>query len=306
MVPRHLLIITLIFFILSIPLLGNCVAISLPDFAILSQIKGKIKAGSLKKMLDGTNGMLLSPRQRVKTEKDGKATVFIKDGSEIRLFNDSEMIIGAKKSHNSRWMRYRIVLLSGSFWGHFVGGKNPIEISGGALRLQISEASIRFSKKTTGTDISVLKGIVQVFNKSSFVKLYGGQRLYQIKENDFMPRKISIIPNQLKLSLGKSEPVFNRNKIIELNLNLQIVRYGSDRTVDRPGPVHLWTNYYNLELPDAIRLNTDGNAKVKIKVAPPSSKDHTFGGTVTFHAIMDQKGFDDVRDGTFKVRFRNL
>ena len=306
MALRHWLIISLTLFILCIPLSGSHKAKSLPDFAILSQIKGKIKVGSVKKMVEGTNGMLLRQRHRVKTEKDGKATVFIKDGSEIRLFTDSELILGAKKSHNSRWMRYRMVLLSGSFWGNFVSDKNPIEVSGGTLRLQISKASIRFSKKKTGTDISVLKGTVRVFNKSSFVKLHSGQRLYQIQENDFMPRKISIIPNQLKLSLGKSKPVFNGNKIIELSLNLQVVRYGSDRTVGRPGPVHIWTNYYNLELPDSIRLNTDGNAKAKIKVAPPSSEDRTFGGSVTFHAIMDQKGFDDVRDGAFIVRFRNL
>ena len=306
MVTRRRLIIPLILFILSIPLSEPCEAISLPDFAVLSQIQGKIKAGPAKKMMEGTNGMLLRHRHRVKTEKDGKATVFIKDGSELRLFTDSELIVGAKKSRNSRWMRYRLVLLSGSFWGHFVREKNPIEISGGTLRLQLSDASIRFSKKKTGTDISVLKGTVRVFNKSSFVKLHGGQRLYQIQKNDFMPQKVSIIPNQLKLSLGPSEPVFHGDKTIELNLNLQVVRYGSDRTVERPGPVHLWANYYNLEMPDSIRLNTDGNAKAKIKVAPPSSEDRTFGGSVTFHAIMDQKGFDDVRDGTFEVRFRNL
>jgi len=284
----------------------SCKAKSLPDFAVLSLIQGKIKAGPAKKLVEGANGMFLRQRNRVKTEKNGKASVFIKDGSEIRLFTDSELIVGAKKSRNSRWMRYRLVLLSGSFWGHFVREKNPIEISGGALRLQLSEATIRFSKKNNGTDISVLKGTVRVFNKSSFVKLHGGQRLYQINKNDYIPQKISIIPNQLKLSLEPSEPVFNGDKTVELNLNLQVVRYGSDRAVERPGPVYLWTNYYNLEIPASIRLNTDGNAKAKIKVAPPSSEDRTFEGSVTFHAIMDQKGFDDVRDGTFKVKFRNL
>ena len=95
-------------------------------------------------------------------------------------------------------------------------------------------------------------------------------------------------------------------KTIELNLNLQVVRYGSDYNVERPGPVHLWANYYNLELPSSIRLNTNGKAKTTIKVSPPSSEDRTFGGSVTFHAIIDQKGFDDVRDGTLKVRLRNL
>ena len=303
---RRWLYILLIIFILSIPLSGSSRAISLPDFAILSQIQGKINAGTEKKMAEGTNGMLLRQRNRVKTEKNGKATVLVKDGSKIRLFSDSELIIGAKKRHNSRWMRYRLVLLSGSFWGHFVREMDPIEIRGGTLRLQLSDASIRFSKKKTGTDISVLKGTVRVFNKSSFVKLHGGQRLYQIQKNDFMPQKVSIIPNELKLSLGPSEPVFHGDKTIELNLNLQVVRYGSDRAVERPGLVHLWTNYYNLEIPDSIRLNTDGNAKTKIKVDPPNSEDRTFGGWVTFHAIMDQKGFDDVRDGTFEVRFRNL
>ena len=293
-------------FILSIPLSEFCEAKSFPDFAVLSQIQGKIKAGPAKKMVVGTNGMLLRHRHRVKTEKDGKATVFIIDGSEIRLFADTELIVGAKKSRNSRWMRYRLVLLSGSFWGHFVREKNPVEISSGSMRLQVFDASFRFSKKKTGTDISVLNGTVRVFNKSSFVKLHGGQRLYQIQKNDFMPQKVSIIPNQLKLSLEPSEPVFQGDKTIELNLNLQVVRYGNDRAVERPGPVHLRANYYNLEIPDSIRLNTDGNAKAKIKVAPPNSEDRTFEGSVTFHAIMDQKGFDDVRDGTFKVKFRNL
>ena len=293
-------------FILSIPLSEFCEAKSLPDFAVLSQIQGKIKAGPAKKMVEGTNGLLLRHRHRVKTEKAGKATVFIKDGSEIRLFADTELIVGAKKSRNSRWMRYRLVLLSGSFWGYFFREKKPIEISGGSMQLQLSDASIRFTKKKNGTDISVLNGTVRVFNKSSFVKLHGGQRLYQIQKNDFMPQKVSIIPNQLKLSLEPSEPVFQGDKTIELNLNLQVVRYGSDRAVERPGPVHLRANYYNLEIPDSIRLNTDGNAKAKIKVAPPNSEDRTFEGSVTFHAIMDQKGFDDVRDGTFKVKFRNL
>ena len=85
MVARRKLIIPLILFILSIPLPEPCEAISLPDFAVLLQIQGKIKAGPAKKMVEGTNGMLLRQRHKVKTEKDGKATVFIKDLSLIHI-----------------------------------------------------------------------------------------------------------------------------------------------------------------------------------------------------------------------------
>ena len=70
MVTHRRLIIPLIFFILSIPLPEHCEAISLPDFAILTQIQGKIKAGPAKKMVEGTNGVLLRHRHRVKTDKD--------------------------------------------------------------------------------------------------------------------------------------------------------------------------------------------------------------------------------------------
>ena len=92
MATRCRLKIPLILFILSIHLSEPCEAISLPDFAVLSQIQGKIKARPAKKMVEGTNGMLLRQRHRVKTEKDGKATVIIKDGSELRLFTDSNLI----------------------------------------------------------------------------------------------------------------------------------------------------------------------------------------------------------------------
>ena len=69
MALHHWLIIPHIIFIFSISLSGTCEAKSLPDFAILSQIKGKIKVGSVKKMVEGTDGMLLSQRHLVKLKK---------------------------------------------------------------------------------------------------------------------------------------------------------------------------------------------------------------------------------------------
>ena len=69
MVTPRWLYFLLIIFIFSISLSGSCRALSLPDFAILSQIQGKINAGTEKKMAKGTNGMFLSQRNRIKTEK---------------------------------------------------------------------------------------------------------------------------------------------------------------------------------------------------------------------------------------------
>ena len=296
-------VLTISFFLLSstVPVLSP--AKTVPALAVLSRIKSKVKTGYSKKMTEGFNGQMLLRRYRVRTEKKGRATIFFNDGSEVRLFGETELTIGAKKSRNYRWVRYRLFLHTGSFWGHFVRGKNPVEIGGGGMRLQLSDASLRFSREKTGIDITVPSGMAKVSNKSSSVKLLAGQRLYQVRKNDFLPQKISLIPNQLKLWIEPSAPVFKGKESLKLNLHFQIVRYGTDRPVDRPGSVYLISNYYNLKMPDSIRLNSDGKAKATIEVAPPRSNDRTFEGTVTLHSIMDQSGYNDVQDGLLKVRF---
>jgi len=305
MQPFQWCVISISFFLLSSSLTALCSAKTAPILAVLSQIKGKVKAGTAKKMTEGTNGKMLLRRHRVRTEKSGRATIFFYDGSEVRLFGATELTIGAKKSRSSRWVRYRLVLNSGSFWGHFVRGKNPVEIEGGGIRLQLSNASLRFSKKKTGIDISVPSGMAKVFNKGSSLKLFAGQRLYQIQQNEFLPKKVSLIPNQLKLRIEPSALVFSGKEPLKLNLDFQVIRIGTHRPVDRSGPVHLKGNYYNLMIPDSIRINTDGKASAIIEVAMPPKNDRTFEGTVTFHAIMDQGGYDDVQDGLLKVKLTN-
>ncbi|HIA34542.1 MAG TPA: hypothetical protein EYN85_07270, partial [Candidatus Lambdaproteobacteria bacterium] len=155
-------VLTISFFLLSstVPVLSP--AKTVPALAVLSRIKSKVKAGYSKKMIEGFNGQMLLRRYRVRTEKKGRATIFFNDGSEIRLFGETELTIGAKKSRNYRWVRYRLFLHTGSFWGHFVRGKNPVEIGGGGMRLQLSDASLRFSRGKTGIDIAVPSGMAKV------------------------------------------------------------------------------------------------------------------------------------------------
>ena len=281
------------------------VAKASPALAILSRLKGEVKVGPAKKMTIGFNGRMLRNMYRVRTEKKSGATIFFNDGSEVRLFGSTEITIGAQKSHNSRWVRYRLVLRSGSFWGNFTRGKNPVEIGGGGMRLQLSDSSLRFTKKKTGNNISVSSGIVKVFNKVSSVKIHTGQRLYHVQITDFLPQKVTLVPNQLKLRIEPSAPTFSTNKTLKLNLHFQVVRLGTDHAVKRSGPVLLTSDYYNMTLPDSIKLNADGQAKTSIEVKPPRSDDRTFEGSVTFNAIIDQYGYDDLKGASLKIKFAN-
>ena len=298
------------FFAISLSLLNflvpvHAVAQNFPALAILSQLKGNVKAGLGEKMSPGFNGIMLRNGYKVRTEKKSAVTIFFSDGSEVRLFGSTELRIGAKKSHNSRWVRYRLVLRSGSFWGNFVRGKNPVEIGGGGLRLQLSDSSLRFTKKKTGSNVSVSSGIVKVFNKVSSVKILAGQRLYHVQKTDFLPQNVSLVPNKLKIRIEPSLLTFSLNKTLQLNFHFQVVRFGTDHAVKRSGPVLLTSDYYNLTLPDSIELNADGQAKTSVEIKQPHSNDRTFAGYITFNAIIDQYGFDDLQGTSLKIKFEN-
>tara|TARA_B100000686_G_C16653263_1_gene896737 strand:+ start:314 stop:1234 length:921 start_codon:yes stop_codon:yes gene_type:complete len=294
--------ITFLCLCLSIPSLA--LAKSFPALAILSQIKGNVKAGPINRISDGFNGKMLWNRFQVQTEEKSAASIFFADGSEIRLFNSSNLKIGLKKSPSSRWSRYRILLSSGSFWGYFSRGKTPVEIGGEGLRILLSNASIRFTKQKKGNNISVSSGFAKVFNMVSSVNLKSGQRLYQIQKKDFLPQKIGVIPNKLILQIEPDNPIFSRERSLNLNLNFQVVRNGTDFKINRSGPIYLRNNYYNLTIPDSIKLNSEGESKIVIKVKPPHSNDRTFMNSLIFQAIMDQNGYDDVQDGLSTIKFR--
>ena len=298
-------LITISLSLLSFSVQVPAMAKTSPALAILSRLKGEVKAGPAKKLSVGFNGKMLRNGYRIRTEKKSGATIFFNDGSEVRLFGSTEMTIGARKSHNSRWVRYRLVLRSGSFWGSFTRGKNPVEIGGGDLRLQLSDSSLRFTKKRSGNNISVSSGIIKVFNKVSSVIIRTGQRLYHVQKTDFLPQKVTLVPNQIKLQIEPSAPAFSTNKTLKLNLHFQVVRLGTDHTVKRSGPVLLTSDYYNLTLPDSIQLNADGHARTSIEVKPPRSNDRTFEGSITFNAIIDQYGYDDLNGASLKIKFIN-
>jgi len=290
------------YFLLCFPLIS--LAKSTPALAILSELKGDVITGFSNNFSNGFDGKMLWKKNRIKTGENSSATIFFFDGSQIRLFSKSDLKIGVKKRRSSRWVRYRILLHSGSFWGFFARGKNAVEVGGKGLSLLLSNASIRFTKQKTGNSISVSSGIAKVFNMASSVKLNSGQRLYQVQKKDFLPQKITYIPNQLKLSVEPKNMVFPRKDSLRINLNFQVVRQGTKSKINRSGPIYLMSNYYNIISPDSIRINAEGMGETILEVKPPQLNDRTFEGSVIFHAIMDQNGYDDVQSGSLKVKFK--
>ena len=274
-----------------------------PALAVLCKIKGDVIAGPVRKLSNGFNSKMLLNNCHVITKNNSSTTIYFKDGSEIRLFGNSDLKIGAKRPPSKRWIRYRLILIHGSFWGYFARGNNPVEIKQKGLEMHALNTSMRFSKLDNKFSISTISGIIKVFNNVSSVRLNSGQRLYQVQKNDFLPQKISTIPNQLKIWIEPKFPKFLKDQSLFVDLFIQVVRSGTDIKIRRSGPIFLRSDYYNLIIPDSIKLNTDGDAKTKIEIKPPNIEDRTFSGSIIIEALMDQNGYDDVQNKSFKSNF---
>ena len=71
----------------------------------------------------GREGLLLYERDHVRTGVDGKATILFRDGSEIRLFENTEFQIqeASEQETGERSFRRKLFLRFGAFLSNFFG-----------------------------------------------------------------------------------------------------------------------------------------------------------------------------------------
>ena len=142
----------------------------------------------------------------------------------------------------------------------------------------------------------------------SFLKLLSllsSRQLSKLSKTDFLPQKVTLVPNQLKIQLETPVITFNKNRSSILKLLIKVVRVGSDINVKRSGPLLLSSNYYNLAIPDSIKLNENGQARVSMYLKPPSSSDRTFVNSIDLNAIVDQYGYDDLLSAKLNIKIDN-
>ena len=73
----------------------------------------------------------------------------------------------------------------------------------------------------------------------------------------------------------------------------------------RGGPVRLETDYYSVQMPQQVFLESDGFIRFPIEIDPPRKDDLEFDGLIQIRANMDDIGFDDVGEGMMVLRVVN-
>ena len=281
-----------------------------PAIANLLNVDGNVKVFNKKspKGGHGRHGMLLFAGNKIITSANSKTTVEFRDGSRVRLFQNSTLVLNFSLEQYTvkRTFKFQLTLKSGSLRGRFMKGLQSTTIHTPTAVVGIIATSVRISENNNKTTVSLTEGQIEVSTLSSKAILNSGQWLTDFDRKTDLTQHVEQIPNLLSLKIAEYELDFSNGKSKKLDVSVQLQNSISGKSVKHSGKVIFRSDYKNIRLPNRFLLNEQGFARAVIGLDPPSLTDHEFKGLITIRAFMDSEGFDNVNEGHLVLKIPNL
>jgi hypothetical protein len=244
-------------------------------------------------------GVLLRAGDTVVTAEQARATIKFRDGSEIRLFQNTRFVLqGAKESAGSdRSFKMDLLLRAGSVWGTFAKQRQVAHITTPTATIGIKGTTLRVTEENNKGRVALTEGLIDVSNDAKTVELEAGKRLTEFTRSDDLTQKIQPIPFKVDLKADKRALAFAKNLPEAVFVNLQVINVSTGREVARSGKIYFRSNYERVTFPEATQLDERGAARVLLNFAPPEPSDAALNGSVFVWAIIDQDDADDTGEG---------
>jgi hypothetical protein len=268
--------------------------------ASLQRVDGPVSvtAAANKESVQGRNGLLLHAGDTVITGQDGHATIKFRDGSEIRLFPNTNFVVESKEQPGAeRIFHVNLLMKIGSFWGNFVKQRQVANITTPTATIGIKGTTLRVVQRDDQARVALTEGLISVANQREEVELQPGQRLPNFTRSDTLADKIQAIPYKLDLRSDQKKLEFRGGQPVDVSINIQLVDIKSGNPVRRSGPIYLRSNYDKIDYPARASLDERGFARVTIRVKPPEPADAELNGNVYVWALLDQEQADDTAEG---------
>jgi len=245
------------------------------------------------------NGELLNSGDTVVTSVQARATIKFRDGSEIRLFQNTRFVLQAAKESagNDRSFKYDLKLRAGALWGLFAKQRQLAQISTPTATIGIKGTTLRVSEVDNKARVALTEGLIEVSNERKTVELEPGKRLVDFTRQDDLSKKIESIPYKLEMRSDKRKLGFENNQPEEVFVTLQLVNVSNGREVPRAATIYFRSNYDKVTFPQVARLDQRGFARLPLTLAPPEAADAQLSGNVYVWAVIDQEDADDTGEG---------
>lgn len=245
-------------------------------------------------------GKLLREDDVIQTGRDGRVTVLFRNGSALRLFENSELSIRRARETliEERSFEIDLNLKTGSLRANFLPGRQIARLHTPVVQIDVQGTVFRVNEGSQGSTIAVTEGRLLVSNGNSSLTLYPGQRLNQVSFLDDLSEKLETIPTQLVVESAPSRVDLGTSELQTLTLLLQLTDLQSRRIVRSSGPVYLESDYYNLRFPSSANLDSTGFVRIPVKIGPPPLADKKFDGRIIIRAFLDGSRFDPHGEGS--------
>ncbi|MCP4753631.1 MAG: FecR domain-containing protein [Proteobacteria bacterium] len=273
--------------------------------ASIKTSQGDVKIQRVNRMITGRKGLVLNDEDLIITGQSAKATILFRDGSEIRLFQNTRFVI--EKSQEAKGARRgflnRFKLNVGAFWGKFAKGSQTTKIVTPTATCGIKGTNASFSQRKEGLNVSLSQGAIELENEDEKIVLHSGKMIKGVtKRGSFkhnvtdIPYRIGITPDSKKIQIPTEG---NEGKI---NFTIQIYNVKTKHNVERSGNIFISLPLDKIVFPSKIRLNKRGYKRVTARIKPFQKGDYG-NGRVEITAIADGESYMNVGSGQTILTF---
>ena len=217
----------------------------------------------------GREGLLLYERDLVPTGVDGKATILFRDGSEIRLFENTEFQIqeASEKGAGERTFRRKLLLRFGALLSNFFGRSDYTVIQTPHFQLKPEGTSFHVQVSQEQGSVALFSGKLLVQNVRGKALLEPGGAVLDVNRGDILSDRIEKLNQKLQLQVEPSELVRGRSP---QKLMLQIQARGREGEAIGAGlPLRIFTDGAGVRFPEGVTLDGAGRAEVEVQLLAP-------------------------------------
>ncbi len=298
---KNLIILVILAFVLS-PVTSVS---AINAVASIKAIAGDVKIQRLKRNIPGRRGLVLNDQDVVITGYKAKTTILFRDGSEIRIFQNSRFIIEKTEElkGSQRGFLNNFFLKAGSFWGKFTKNRQRTKIVTPTATCGIKGTSVSFSERNGQLNVSLSSGLIELENEDEKVTLKAGKMVKGIKQTGIFNDKIEDLPYRLAIEPDnrhiKVPTVGNTGKI---DFTIQVTNVKTKRNVSRSGDLFFSLKSDKIIFPESVKLNDRGYARVSAIINPFQKAD--FGdGRIEIEVLAEGEQAMDIGTGQTLLTF---
>ena len=241
---------------------------------------GEVKIQRLRRNIPGRKGLILNDQDVVITGVNAKATILFRDGSEIRLFQNTRFIIEKSEElgGTKRGFLNNFLLKAGSFWGKFTKNQQRTKIVTPTATCGIKGTSVAFSEKNGNLDVSLSSGLIELENEDEKMELAPGKMIKGITRSGTFKDKVEELPYRLVMKPDNSRiEIPTEGNTAKIDFTIQVINVKTKQNVSRLGDIFFSLRTDKIEFPDKVSLNERGYARVKAVILPFQKADYGDG-----------------------------